>query len=144
MIDFPAYEGQLSNAVITTNVLAMVPKELMEKQFIMPLCFDEKSGVLTIVSAKYIETFSDIAIITDLLKAQTDELVSVDVLAVSYDNFTSGYNAHYKQQFTPAVPINTATVEVDAGKVSSEQTKLADEILQRGIEAKASDIHIVP
>lgn len=144
MIDFPAYEGQLSNAVITTNVLAMVPKELMEKQFIMPLCFDEKSGVLTIVSAKFIETFSDIAIITDLLKVQTNELVSVDVLAVSYENFTAGYNAHYKQQFTPAVPINTATVEVDAGKVSSEQTKLADEILQRGIEAKASDIHIVP
>ena len=35
-------------------------------------------------------------------------------------------------------------VEVDTSKVTSEQTKLADNILRMGIDMNASDIHITP
>ena len=139
---WPTYNEQLSNAVIPTEVLSLVPQKFMEQRFLMPLSFEEEQGLLTLVTSKYIENYADSSIILKYLKGNNAAIRSIKLLSISYDNFASGYNAHYKQSFTPAVA--TEQVKIDTSKVTSEQTKIADNILQQGITANASDIHITP
>ena len=45
-----AFENLISSVDIKPSVLAMVDKELMEQRFIMPVDFEEESGILTIVT----------------------------------------------------------------------------------------------
>ena len=139
---WPTYNEQLSNAVIPTEVLSLVPQKFMEQRFLMPLSFEEEPGLLTLVTSKYIENYADSSIILNYFKKHNTAIRSIKLLSISYDNFASGYNAHYKQSFTPAVAIEQ--VKIDTSKVTSEQTKMADNILQQGITANASDIHITP
>lgn len=139
---WPTYNEQLSNAVIPTEVLSLVPQKFMEQRFLMPLSFEEEQGLLTLVTSKYIENYADSSIILKYFKGNNAAIRSIKLLSISYDNFASGYNAHYKQSFTPAVA--TEQVKIDTSKVTSEQTKIADNILQQGITANASDIHITP
>lgn len=139
---WPTYTEQLSNAVIPTEVLSLVPQKFMEQRFLMPLSFDAEQGLLTLVTSKYIENYADSSIILKYFKGNNAAIRSIKLLSISYDNFASGYNAHYKQSFTPAVA--TEQVKIDTSKVTSEQTKIADNILQQGITANASDIHITP
>lgn len=139
---WPTYTEQLSNAVIPTEVLSLVPQKFMEQRFLMPLSFEEEQGLLTLVTSKYIENYADSSIILKYFKGNNTSIRSIKLLSISYDNFASGYNAHYKQSFTPAVA--TEQVKIDTSKVTSEQTKIADNILQQGITANASDIHITP
>lgn len=139
---WPTYTEQLSNAVIPTEVLSLVPQKFMEQRFLMPLSFEEEQGLLTLVTSKYIENYADSSIILKYFKGNNAAIRSIKLLSISYDNFASGYNAHYKQSFTPAVA--TEQVKIDTSKVTSEQTKIADNILQQGITANASDIHITP
>lgn len=147
MNNWPTFDGQLSNTDISTNVLAMLSKEIMEKRLIMPIEFDELTGTLKIVTSNYEGAFGDIAVITNLVRSVHPEVRSVELLAVTYENFTAGFSAHYREQFTPAkdaIKQHSASIEVDTAKVTSEQTKLADEILTQGIANNASDIHITP
>lgn len=148
MNNWPVFEGQLSNIDISTNVLAMLSKEIMEKRLIMPIDFDESTGILKIVTSNYEMAFGDIALITDMVRVTHPEVRSIELLSVSYENFTAGFSAHYREQFTPAKEAMkqqpAASSEVDTTKVTSEQTKLADEILTQGISINASDIHITP
>lgn len=139
---WPTYTEQLSNAAIPTEVLSLVPQKFMEQRFLMPLSFEEEPGLLTLVTSKYIENYADSSIILNYFKKHNTAIRSIKLLSISYDNFASGYNAHYKQSFTPAVA--TEQVKIDTSKVTSEQTKIADNILQQGITANASDIHITP
>ena len=139
---WPTYTEQLSNAAIPTEVLSLVSQKFMEQRFLMPLSFEEEQGLLTLVTSKYIENYADSSIILKYFKGNNAAIRSIKLLSISYDNFASGYNAHYKQSFTPAVA--TEQVKIDTSKVTSEQTKIADNILQQGITANASDIHITP
>lgn len=148
MNNWPAFEGQLSNTPVMPKVLAMLSKEIMEKRLIMPIEFDELTGTLKVVTSSYESAFGDIAIITGIVQTTYPEVKSIELLGVSYENFTSGYSAHYREQFTPskdAIKEETGkNNEVDTSKVTSEQTKLAEEILTQGINTNASDIHITP
>ena len=140
---WPSYNGQLSNADISTEVLSLVPQKIMEQRFLMPLKFDEETGRITLVTSKYTDNFADIGIILkELCAANGSKILSIELLDTTYDNFSSGYNAHYKQNFTPSVVVEQ--VQIDTSKITSEQTKMADNILQQGITADASDIHITP
>ena len=44
--------GQVSELNISTNVLAMIPQELMELRIIMPFRFDEETKILDVVTAR--------------------------------------------------------------------------------------------
>ena len=52
--------------------------------------------------------------------------------------------AHFRQHFSPTTAVHSTASSGDNVSVTSEQTKLAQDILQRGIESGASDIHIAP
>lgn len=139
---WPVYNEQLSNVVIPTEVLSLVPQKFMEQRFIMPLSFNTEQGILTLVTSKYFENYADSSIILNYFKKNNSAIQSIKLLSISYDNFANGYNAHYKKSFTPSV--QTEQVNIDTSKITSEQTKIADNILQQGITANASDIHITP
>ena len=138
--------GQVSELNISTNVLAMIPQELMELRIIMPFRFDEETKILDVVTARYKDVCKDIAMISEIISRENPNIKGIRPFAVTYENFLSGFSAHYKQVFTSSFAITTSSnqVVVDSGKITSEQTKLADEILKKGIEASASDIHITP
>lgn len=139
---WPSYQGQLNAATISTEILSLVPKDMMEQHFIMPVDFNAKTGKLTLVTSKFTENYAEISVIQHNLQNLNGHIRSIELLDTSYDNFSAGYNAHYKENFTPAVEIEKKVI--DASKITSEQTKLADSILQQGITAGASDIHITP
>lgn len=140
------FTGQVSELNISTNVLAMLPQDLMELRIMMPFRFDEETKVLDVVTARYKDVCKDIAMLSSIIGKVNPDVKGIRPYAVTYENFISGFNAHYKQVFTSSVAINANSnqVVVDSGKITSEQTKLAEEILKKGIEASASDIHITP
>lgn len=142
---WPLYDEQLSSVEISVDVLSMVPQSLMEHNFMMPLKFDYSTGCLTIVTSKYADAYSDLTSILKVVSEHAPNVKDIHLLSVTYENFASGYNSHFKQQFIPTMA-DTAIVQsdVDTSKVTSEQTKLADNILRMGIDANASDIHITP
>ena len=51
--------GQVSELSISTNVLAMIPQDLMELRIIMPFHFDKEAGILKVVTARYKEVCKD-------------------------------------------------------------------------------------
>ena len=140
------FTGQVSELNISTNVLAMLPQDLMELRIMMPFRFDEETKILDVVTARYKDVCKDIAMLSSIIGKVNPDVKGIRPYAVTYENFISGFNAHYKQVFTSSVAINANSnqVVVDSGKITSEQTKLAEEILKKGIEASASDIHITP
>ena len=152
MSNWPTFDGQLSNIAISPNVLAMIPKEIMEKRLIMPIDFNELTGQIKIVTSNYESAFGDIAIISQILRSSYSEVRDIELLAVTYENFTAGFTTHYREQFTPAMDAfakpsvfnKEDDSAIDTTKITSEQTKLADEILTYGINVGASDIHITP
>lgn len=140
-----SFEGLLNGIEIKPAVLAMVDKDLMEKRCIMPVSFDEVSGILTIVTSAYHEVSNDIALLTDLISEKNDGKVrGIVVQSVTYENLTSGYNYHYKQPFSPATAGSQKTATATERAITTEQTKTAEEILRKGIDLGASDIHITP
>lgn len=140
-----SFEGLLNGIEIKPAVLAMVDKDLMEKRCIMPISFDEVSGMLTIVTSSYNEVSNDIALLTDLISEKNDGKVrGIVVKSVTYENLTAGYNYHYKQPFSPATAGNQKTATATERAITTEQTKTAEEILRKGIDLGASDIHITP
>lgn len=143
-MEWPTYDEQLSAVSIPVDVLSMIPQELMENSFLMPLSFDKSTGCLTVVTSKYTDAFADITSILTVISTHTPDVKDIKLLSVSYENFAAGYNSHFKQQFTPTMTAVDEQSEVDTSKVTSEQTKLADNILRMGIDANASDIHITP
>lgn len=138
-----AFEQLISQIDIPASVLSMVNKELMEKRSLMPISFDSDTGILTIVTSNYQDVTTDIAFLEILIKKIQPNIKGISVEEVSYENFVNGYNFHYKIQFTPTVNNKPVTVPVEK-EITSEQTKLADEILNKAIKANASDIHITP
>lgn len=131
---------------IDAKVLSMVSPAIMAERCIMPIAFNEETGVLTIASSRLEDTLRDSSLIVRLIRKNTAEVNTLKVISISYENFTQGYSAHYKQQFVPSnVQLAEASIEQPSEmQVTSEQTKMAQEILQKAIEAGASDIHITP
>ena len=141
----PTFENLLTGIDIKPSVLAMIDKELMEQRFIMPINFDEATGVLTIVTSNYQDVISDIALLTELISAKNDgNVTGLTVESVTYENFSAGYNYHYKQPFTPANAGVQKAVAAAERAITTEQTKKAEEILRKAIDLNASDIHITP
>lgn len=141
-----SFTGQIGELEISTNVLAMIPQDLMELRIIMPFRYDAMTGILDVVTARYVDVCKDLAMLSTIIARDNPMVKGIRPFAVTYENFISGYNAHYKQVFTPTVAVNTgnAQIVINSNRITSEQTKLADEILKKGIEANASDIHITP
>lgn len=142
MAEWPLFEENLAECSISAEVLAMADKELMEKRFFMPVAFDEESGQLTLVTSRYSENFLDLGLITSIFRKTHSNIQSVNLLYVEYPALTAGYNAHYKTQFTPSLSSNIA-VSTEAA-VTTEQTRLSEDILKKAIDAGASDVHITP
>ena len=136
------YSDNLVNEFISPDVLAMLDKDIMEKRFMMPLSYDKDSHVLTVVTSRFEDNFMDMSIILALVRKNYPDLERIDFLACDYNNFSAGFNAHYKQQFQPAAL--QAVEEKRNSSVTSEQTRKSEEILQKGIALNASDIHITP
>lgn len=141
-MNYPTYEHSIKQLDISTEVLSMVPQRIIEERWIMPIEF--KNGTLSLVTSKFIENYSDIKLLENTLQEINKEILKINLLSVSYKSFSDGYHFHYKQSFTPTVSNNENEQENTNTKITSEQTKLADEILQKAIIAKASDIHITP
>lgn len=140
---WPQYNEHLSKVTIPTEVLSLVPQKIMEQRFLIPLEFDKDEGKLVLVTSRFAENYSDLNLILKEFNKNNSSIRSIKLLNTTYDNFSTGYAAHYKQSFTPSVAIEQQ-VKIDTSKVTSEQTKIADNILQQGITANASDIHITP
>ena len=82
----PTFENLLTGIDIKPSVLAMIDKELMEQRFIMPINFDEATGVLTIVTSNYQDVISDIALLTELISAKNDgNVTGLTVESVAYE-----------------------------------------------------------
>lgn len=73
----PAFENLISSVDIKPSVLAMVDKELMEQRFIMPVDFEEESGILTIVTSNYQEVITDIAMISEIIAGKMTVMLKV-------------------------------------------------------------------
>lgn len=135
--------GMLKDLSIPASTLEMVEDELIKKRFLMPFDFSV-DGILSVATSNYMEANNDAAILTDLISNYNDGKVKgLKIYEVTYDNLSSGYNFHYKKTFSPLAA--AARVEVSENKeITTEQTKLADNILMKAIELGASDIHITP
>ena len=141
-----AYNTPIRELELDSRVLEMIPKTVMAERCLMPLFFDEATGLLTIATSRPEDSFGDAALILKLIQRHSPAVKALTFCSVTYENFNLGYTSHYRQQF---VPSNTQTTEAAADtpmemQVTSEQTKLAQEILQKAIEVGASDIHITP
>lgn len=141
-MNWPQYSGQLADIEIPTEVLSLIPQKIMEQYFLMPVELHD-DGCLIIVTSRFSDIFGDIASIEKKICRINPQVKYIKLLATSYDNFKTGYNSHFKQQFTPVID-SQVEKSVKSDKVTSEQTKQAENILQLGIEQSASDIHITP
>ena len=120
----PAFENLISSVDIKPSVLAMVDKELMEQRFIMPVDFEEESGILTIVTSNYQEVITDIAMISEIIAGKNDGNVKgLRVESVTYENLTAGYSYHYKQAFTPANQSVQKAVSTERAITTEQQKK---------------------
>lgn len=136
------YTGTLANESIPTQVLAMLDRDFMEKRYMMPFAYDDKSHTLTIITSRFEDNFMDSYIILEIIHKTYPDVEKLDFLSCEYNNFASGYSAHYKQQFQPGAQQQAEKKEDTS--VTTEQTRKSEEILQKGIALNASDIHITP
>lgn len=137
------YKGLLADEVISTKVLSMLDDSIMDKRFMMPLSYDEPTHTLRIVTSRYEDNFIDSEIILAIVHKKFPEVKSLQFVSCEYNNFYAGYLAHYNKNFTPTVSSQQTQNKREA-KVTTEQTKKSEEIIQRGIQLGASDIHITP
>lgn len=138
------YTENLLEAKIPPAVLGMADKELMGRRFLMPIKFTGETGTLTLVTCRYTQNMLDGALILKIIKSQYPEVKKLELLEIGYEAFTAGYNAHYKAQFQPAIAQTAASAAKEAAVVTTEQTKLSEQIIQQAITLGASDIHITP
>lgn len=131
----------LTTLNVPADVLAMVPQNLMENYVILPIAYSE-TGILTLVTSKHQNVLENLNLLTNLIKKDNPNLVGLDVREVTYDNFQNGYFALFHKEFS--VNISDEHTETEINGPTSEQTKLAEEILDSAIKLKASDIHIIP
>lgn len=143
-MDFPEFQGQLSELKIPADVLNLVSKTLRVSRNIMPIEFDKESGSLTLVTSNFPDNFAEYAIILKLINEEAPDVRSISLLACDYDNFSTGYAVIYGEPFTSGAGIEGREERRADLEVRSEHTKLADRILKAGIDANASDIHITP
>lgn len=143
-MDFPEFQGQLSELKIPADVLNLVSKTLRVSRNIMPIEFDKESGSLTLVTSNFPDNFAEYAIILKLINEEAPDVSSISLLACDYDNFSTGYAVIYGEPFTSGAGIEGREERRADLEVRSEHTKLADRILKAGIDANASDIHITP
>ena len=142
MVEF--FPEQLRDYHVEARVLGMVPASVMAERFLMPIAFDEATRTLSLVTSRPMDAFRDMAIVTRLIHRHTPAVDNIKLFEVDYANFPQGYMAHFRQQFSPTTAVQSTASSGDNVSVTSEQTKLAQDILQRGIESGASDIHIAP
>lgn len=143
-MDFPEFQGQLSELKIPADVLNLVSKTLRVSRNIMPVEFDKESGSLTLVTSNFPDNFAEYAIILKLINEEAPDVRSISLLACDYDNFSTGYSVIYGEPFTSGAGVEGREERRADLEVRSEHTKLADRILKAGIDANASDIHITP
>lgn len=143
-MDFPEFQGQLSELKIPADVLNLVSKTLCVSRNIMPIEFDKENGSLTLVTSNFPDNFAEYAIILKLINEEAPDVRSISLLACDYDNFSTGYAVIYGEPFTGGAGIEGREERRADLEVRSEHTKLADRILKAGIDANASDIHITP
>ena len=137
------YTGTLASEHIPASVLAMLDDAMMDKRFMMPLSFDEASGTLSIITSRFEWNFLDSEIILSVVQKKFPQVKRIHFLACEYNNFYTGYMAHYNKNFTPTAAGQQTRAKDDV-KVTTEQTKKSEEIIQQGISLGASDIHITP
>ena len=143
-MDFPEFQGQLSELKIPADVLNLVSKTLRVSRNIMPVEFDKENGSLTLVTSNFPDNFAEYAIILKFINEEAPDVRSISLLACDYDNFSTGYSVIYGEPFTSGAGVEGREERRADLEVRSEHTKLADRILKAGIDANASDIHITP
>lgn len=143
-MDFPEFQGQLSELKIPADVLNLVSKTLRVSRNIMPVEFDKENGSLTLVTSNFPDNFAEYALILKLINEEAPDVRSISLLACDYDNFSTGYSVIYGEPFTSGAGVEGREERRADLEVRSEHTKLADRILKAGIDANASDIHITP
>lgn len=137
------YRDSLANIRIEPEVLNMLPEDIVVSRVMMPISFDYDKGLLTVVTSRYDSVVRDSDLITCILHKRIPMISGLKVISCSFDNFCNGYFSNYKKQFVSSA----ASSDVDAtasSDITSEQTKLADQILEYAINVGASDIHFNP
>ena len=84
------FTGQVSELNISTNVLAMLPQDLMELRIMMPFRFDEETKILDVVTARYKDVCKDIAMLSSIIGKVNPDVKGIRPYAVTYENFISG------------------------------------------------------
>lgn len=138
------FSETLSSFPISTKVLSMIEPKIMSERFIMPVEFNNESSCLTVVTNRYNEVFRDAALVTAIIRREHPEVKSIFIKEIAYENFIQGYSAHYREPFVSSAINSGFQSSKNIEQVTSEQTKLAQDILRQAIEANASDIHITP
>lgn len=134
----------LSSYEISPKVLGLIDPKLMSERFLMPVELNEDNGTLTIVTNRYNDVFRDAGLIRKIISREHPEIRNVFVKEIAYENFIQGYSFHYREPFVSSVAGTASQAIKNEEQVSSEQTKLAQDILRQAIDMKASDIHITP
>lgn len=142
MANVEEYTGTLANESIAPDVLAMLSKDIIEKRFMLPFAYNKDSGTLKIITSRFDDNFMDSEIILALVSKNYPDVRSLEFISCEYNNLSAGLRAHYNENF--ALGAQQVTQVTNETKVTTEQTKKSEEIIQLGISMGASDIHITP
>lgn len=137
-------DSPLAELAIPKKVLDMINISQREDWQIMPVRFDSDTGVLHIVTSEAHNVYRDLGLILKSIRKEFPEVNSLDITEILYEDFIQGYQSHYKQRYTNDISSETEEKTSNESMVSSAQTKLVCDILQRAIAVNASDIHFIP
>lgn len=119
---------QLYHYPIEEEAIGYVPKELCQERLVMPLKVSNNSLMLAMNDPMDYFTIDDIEMLSGL---------RISPAIAAKDDILYAINKHYDQ-------LNSNEVSDDAMVEEDSVIPLLDQILQSGIQLKASDIHIEP
>jgi len=132
---------------IATSVLALVPLRLAKHYTICPLTLTETGGVRTLTVAA---RNSQDPVVVDLLQRTTGcrvqlvEAAEHDILLGLTIHYAGGLSEPTRPPASEPAPPPPAKPASTRDLVPAEAVRIVDEILQRAIAERATDIHIEP
>ena len=137
------FDKTLNRFPIEKEILDLVPVEIVKSKYVIPVNFENDTGVLTLVSCRVRDVVRDFGLLERRLQLKHPEIKSIHLMQVDFKNFQDGFSEHYNDKISGNMEALQLD-ETEREKIINEQTRKADEILDQAIELHASDIHITP
>lgn len=138
-------DQDLSNINIDTNVLLFVDKDFALRRNLVPYKFEDNTLYLATNKPENILETMDIL---RIIQKKSPLVKNLIVQLTNYENITAGCNKAYGSNPAAATAYSSSAIKKidtdNAGEVSTEITKLVDQIIAHARNANASDIHITP